>query len=133
MADVANQPYTYKRLTDVEDSAPKFGMGDHQEARFATEDLCAEDTGVSFHLIRPGMRQAFGHHHDKAEEVYVVIGGSGAVKLDDDIVELQRLDAIRVAPAVMRQFEAGPDGMEVVAFGPRHKGDGEIVAGWWAN
>ena len=39
---------------------------------------------------------------------------------------------MRVSPEVMRAFEAGPDGLEVLAFGPRHKGDGELVQGWWA-
>jgi hypothetical protein len=36
-------------------------------------------------------------------------------------------DAIRVAPNVIRAFEAGPDGLELLAFGPRHEGDGEVL------
>ena len=79
------------------------------------------------------MRQGFAHRHENAEEVYVVIGGSGRVKLDDDIVDLQRLDALRVAPTVTRQFEAGADGLEIIVFGAQHKGDGEIIPGWWAD
>jgi mannose-6-phosphate isomerase-like protein (cupin superfamily) len=126
-------PYTLKRLTDVDDSALEFGYADNQEARFATKDLDAEQTGVSHHRVKPGKRQGFAHRHDDAEEVYVVVGGSGRVKLDDEIVELGRLDAIRVAPQVTRQFEAGPDGLELIACGPRHEGDGEIVPGWWAD
>src|SRR6476619_300315 len=110
-------PYTLKKLTDVEDSAPKFGYQELQEARFATRDLEAEDTGVSFHRVKPGKRQGFAHRHDEAEEVYVVIGGSGRVKLDDDIVDLERLDAVRLAPDVTRQFEGGPEGIEILVFG----------------
>jgi mannose-6-phosphate isomerase-like protein (cupin superfamily) len=125
--------YTLKRLTDVADSAPRFGFEDHQEARFATRDLEAEQTGVSHHRVKPGMRQGFAHRHENAEEVYVVIGGSGRVKLDDDIVDLQRLDALRVAPRVTRQFEAGPDGLEVIVFGPHHEGDGDLVPDWWKD
>lgn len=125
--------YTLKQLTDVADSAPRFGYQDNQEARFATGDLEAEQTGVSHHRVKPGMRQGFGHRHENAEEVYVVIAGSGRVKLDDDIVDLERLDAVRVAPRVTRQFEAGPDGLEILAFGPHHEGDGELVPGWWAD
>jgi mannose-6-phosphate isomerase-like protein (cupin superfamily) len=126
-------PYTRKRLTEVEDSAPQLGVGELQESRFANEDLQAEHTGVTHHRFRPGSRQGFGHRHEKAEEVYVVIAGSGRMKLDDDIVEIAPLDAIRVAPDVMRAFEAGSDGLEVLACGPRHDADGELREGWWVD
>jgi mannose-6-phosphate isomerase-like protein (cupin superfamily) len=125
--------YTLKKLTDVEDSAPKFGFAEVQEARFANHDLEVEHTGVSLHRVKAGKRQAFAHKHEEAEEVYVVLAGSGRVKLDDDIIEIERLDAIRVAPGVIRAFEAGSDGIELLAFGPRHDGDGEVIQGWWAD
>jgi mannose-6-phosphate isomerase-like protein (cupin superfamily) len=103
-----------------------------QEARFANEDLDAKDTGVSFHLVRPGKRQAFAHRHENAEEIYLVLSGSGRMKLDDDVIEVASMDAIRVAPTVARGFEAGPEGLELLAFGPRHKGDGELIhEGFW--
>lgn len=126
-------PYTLKKLTDVEDTAPKFGLDGIQEARFASDDLEAEHTGVSHHRLHAGKRQGFAHKHDQAEEVYVVLAGSGRVKLDDDIVELDRLDAIRVAPGVVRSFEAGSDGIEYLAFGHRHEGDGEVISDWWTD
>ena len=127
-------PYTLKKLTDVEDSAVKFGFSERQEAHFAKDDLEATETGVSFHRVKAGQRQAFGHKHDHAEEVYVVVAGSGRIKLDDEIVGLARLDAIRVAPTVIRAFEAGPDAdLELLAFGPRHDGDGEVIQGWWTD
>jgi mannose-6-phosphate isomerase-like protein (cupin superfamily) len=125
------QPYTLKRLTEVEDSAPKFGYGEVQEARFANKDLETEQTGVSLLRVKPGKRQGFAHKHENAEEVYVVLSGSGRLKLDDEIVEVERLDAIRVAPEVTRMFEAGSDGIELLAFGPHHDGDGELIPGWW--
>jgi mannose-6-phosphate isomerase-like protein (cupin superfamily) len=125
--------YTIHKLTDTQDMAPKHGLGEQGEARFATDDLAAEQTGVSLQRLHPGKRQAFGHRHDEVEEVYVVISGSGRVKLDDEIQEIGTLDAIRVAPAVARAFEAGPEGLELLAFGPRRKGDGEILQGWWTD
>jgi uncharacterized cupin superfamily protein len=125
--------YTIHKLTDTEDMAPKYGLDEQGEARFATADLAAEQTGVSLQSLHPGKRQAFGHRHDAAEEVYVVIAGSGRVKLDDDIEEIGTLDAIRVAPAVTRCFEAGPDGLQLLAVGARHEGDGEVVQGWWSD
>jgi mannose-6-phosphate isomerase-like protein (cupin superfamily) len=128
-----SSPYTFKKLAEVEDYAPKFGIGDHQESRFAKDDLDTEQTGVAYHRFRPGKRQGFAHRHEEVEEVYVVLRGSGRMKLDDDIIELEPLDAIRVAPEVIRMFEAGPDGIDVIAFGPRRDGDGEAVHGWWTD
>jgi mannose-6-phosphate isomerase-like protein (cupin superfamily) len=126
-------PFTHKKLTDVEDSAPKFGFEEVQEARFATSDLAAEDTGVSHHRVKPGRRQAFAHRHDEAEEVYVILSGSGRLKLDEVILDVEQLDAIRVSPGVTRAFEAGPNGIELLAVGPRHEGDGEVVRDWWVD
>jgi mannose-6-phosphate isomerase-like protein (cupin superfamily) len=126
-------PYTHKKLDEVKDAAPGFGYEEVQEARFASRDFDTEETGFSFHRVKPGKRQGFAHKHENAEEVYVVISGSGRLKLDDDIIEVEELDAIRVAPPVTRQWEAGDDGLAVIAFGPRHEGDGEIFPGWWSD
>jgi mannose-6-phosphate isomerase-like protein (cupin superfamily) len=126
-------PYTVKRLTDVADSAPRFGFQDVQEARFAGGELEAERTGVAHLRLKANRRQPFAHRHEQAEEVYLVLAGSGRVKLDDDVVELGPLDAIRVAPRVTRAFEAGPDGIEILAFGARHDRDGEVIEGWWSD
>jgi mannose-6-phosphate isomerase-like protein (cupin superfamily) len=128
-----SKSYTLKSLTDIEDAAPKSGFGDVQEARFAKDALDTEDTGFSYHCVKAGKRQPFGHKHEDAEEVYVVIAGSGRVKLDEEVVELRSLDAIRVASEVTRAFEAGPDGLELIAFGPRREGDGEVIMGWWTD
>ena len=119
--------YTIKNLEEVEDQAPGFGLGDVQEARFAYRDVDAERTGFSLLRVKPGKRQGFAHRHDEAEEVYVVLRGTGRVKLDDAVETVKPLDAIRVAPPVTRAFEADDDGLELLAFGARHEGDGEIV------
>ena len=126
-------PFTHRKLTEVKDSAPEFGMGETQEARFAKGDLEAAETGVSHQRLKPNRRSPFGHRHEDAEEVYVVLSGSGRMKLDDEIIEVEALDAIRVAPEVTRAFEAGPDGMALIAFGPRHDGDGEIEQDFWTE
>jgi mannose-6-phosphate isomerase-like protein (cupin superfamily) len=125
--------FTHIKLNDVKDSAPEFGMGEIQEARFARGDLNAERTGVSHHRLKPNQRTPFGHKHEEAEEVYVVIAGAGRIKLDDEIVEVETLDAIRVSPEVVRAFEAGPKGIEVLAMGAHHDGDGEVIPGWWSD
>jgi mannose-6-phosphate isomerase-like protein (cupin superfamily) len=127
----ATMSYSKKNLSEVEDAAVKGGFSETQEARFARADLDAEDTGLSYHIFRPGKRQAFGHRHDEAEEIYVVLSGEGSVKLDQEVVELGPMDAIRVAPSVARGFQAGPEGLEILAFGPHHSGDGEILQDFW--
>lgn len=125
--------YTIKNLSETPDSAVKFGLSELGEAHFPREELGAESTGLSYQVLKPGKRQAFGHRHDKAEEVYVVLSGSGRVRLDDEIVEIERLDAIRVEPSVTRAFEAGADGLEWMAFGPRHDKDGETDSEFWTD
>jgi mannose-6-phosphate isomerase-like protein (cupin superfamily) len=119
--------YTVKNLRELEDVAAGAGFGENQEARFAHGDLNAEQTGVSLQIVKPGKRHAFAHRHKEAEEVYVVLSGSGRVKLDDEVVDVRPMDAIRIAPPVTRAFEAGPDGLELLVFGPRAQGDAEIV------
>jgi mannose-6-phosphate isomerase-like protein (cupin superfamily) len=123
--------YTIKNLRDVEDMAVKHGFSETQEARFAVQDLDAAATGISYHVVRPGKRQAFGHRHREAEEIYVVLSGGGRIKLDDEVSEVGPMDAIRIAPSVTRAFEAGPEGLELLAFGPRHAGDSEMVPDFW--
>ena len=125
--------YTIKNLTEVPDSAPKFGFGELGEAHFAREELDAQSTGFAYQVLKPGKRNAFGHSHDKAEEVYVVLSGSGRMRLDDEIVEIARLDAIRVAPSVKRAFEAGTDGLEILVFGTHHEKDGELDMEFWKD
>jgi quercetin dioxygenase-like cupin family protein len=119
--------YTIKNLSDVEDVAPRFGLDAVQEARFPGRDLGAQSTGLAYHVLKPGQRGA-AHRHDAAEEIYVVLAGSGRINLDGEVADLRPLDAIRVAPPVARAFEAGPEGLEILAFGPHHEGDGEFLA-----
>jgi mannose-6-phosphate isomerase-like protein (cupin superfamily) len=123
--------YAKKNLRAVEDSALAHGLSSTQEARFPRGDLGAEQTGLNYLIIKPEQREAFAHRHRQAEEVYVVLAGSGQVKLDDELVDLTPLDAVRVGPGTARSFEAGPDGLQVLIFGPRVEGDGEMVPDFW--
>ena len=127
--------YTKKNLKeDVENVAPKFGMPDEMEARFARSALGGETLGLSRIVLAPGFRVPFGHKHESQEEVYVVVRGSARIKVEDEIVELGEWDAIRFDTDTMRNVEAGPDGVEYLAFGagddPR---DADMVQGWWSD
>ena len=127
--------YTKKNLkTEVENAAPKFQMPDELEARFARNALDGETLGLSHMKLAPNFRVPFGHKHAGQEEVYVVVRGSARVKAGDEIVELGEWDAIRFDTGTMRQVEAGPEGVEYLAFGagtdPR---DAEMAPGWWTD
>lgn len=125
--------YTIKNLRDTTDSAPNAGLSDMGEAHFVREELDAESTGLAYHVLNAGKRQPFGHRHDKAEEIYVVLSGGGRMRLDEEIVDVSALDAIRVAPSVKRAFEAGPEGLSLLVFGPHHEKDGEIINDFWRD
>ena len=126
--------YTKKNLRDVENQAPNFGMPSEFEARFARTALGGETFGLSLMKLAPGFRIPFGHKHAGQEEVYVVVRGSARVKVEDEVVELAEWDAIRFDRNTMRAVEAGPDGVEYLAFGagddPR---DAEMVPNWWSD
>jgi len=127
--------YTKRNLrTEVENQAPRFGMPAELEARFARTALGGETFGLSLLTLAPGFRIPFGHRHAGQEEVYVVLRGSATVKVDDELVELREWDAIRFDTGTMRAVQAGPDGVEYLAFGagddPR---DAEIAQNWWSD
>jgi quercetin dioxygenase-like cupin family protein len=118
--------FTIKNLREVEDVAPRFGFDQVQEARFPWRALEAEQTGMAYHVIKPDQRGG-AHRHDQAEEIYLVLSGSGRIKLDDEVRQIGPMDAIRISPQVKRAFAAGPEGLELLVFGPHHEADGEIL------
>ena len=127
--------YTIKNLKDVDDAALKFGLSPNLEARFARDPLELEQLGLSYQRLAPNFRVPFAHKHGTQEEVYVVVSGGGRVKIDDEVHDVRQWDAVRVAPGTMRNFEAGPDGMELIAIGaPKTPpGDADTVQGWWID
>jgi mannose-6-phosphate isomerase-like protein (cupin superfamily) len=132
MEDEMPSGHSCINLADVADVAPANGFGDRWEARVARADLDAEQTGLTHFRLRPGKRSPFMHRHQRAEEVYLILGGTGRIKLDDEILDVRTLDAVRVAPEVARAFEAGPEGLEFIAFGV-HRDDGEPVKDNWVD
>lgn len=124
--------YTLRNLKeDVENSAERFGLAPDLETRFGRKPLELEGGGFSYQRMAPGYVVPFGHRHTSHEEVYVVLAGSGRVKLDGEEHELNQWDALRVAPAVTRGFAAGPDGMEILVIGFGDADDSEMVQGYW--
>jgi mannose-6-phosphate isomerase-like protein (cupin superfamily) len=132
-------PFTHKNLKqDLEDVGSNFDGSPDLEFRLATKALELEQSGLGYQRIPPNYRFPYGHTHEKQEEVYVVLGGSGRMKLDDEIVELAQWDAVRVAPGTWRGYEAGPEGLEILVIGAPNlgedpRGDVEGKRDWWTD
>jgi mannose-6-phosphate isomerase-like protein (cupin superfamily) len=132
-------PFTLRNLKeDLEDVGSNFDGAPDLEFRMATKALGLEQSGLSIQSIPPGYRFPYGHTHQTQEEVYVVLHGSGRMKLDDEIVELEEWDAVRVPPGTWRGYEAGPEGLEIIVIGAPNLGEDprEDVEGkrdWWID
>ena len=121
-------------LEDVTDLAPQFGMGEMGEARFARAALGAQRIGMAMYRMHPGRRVGFGHRHRESEEIYVVLAGSGRFRVDDEILNVAPRDVVYCPPQGMREWEAGPDGLELLAFGAHAENESpEMEPGWWTD
>ena len=132
-------PFTITNLKrDLEDIGSMFDGAPGLEFRSATGPLELEQSALTYQRVPPGCRFPFGHTHKTQEEVYVVVRGSGRMKVDDEIVELKEWDAVRVPPGTWRGYESGPDGLEILVIGAPNLGSGvrEDVHGqrhWWVD
>ena len=126
--------YTKLNLKEVEDQSPKFGLNE-MEFRSARVPLELENCGLSYLRVDPNYRVPFGHKHNVQEEVYVILSGSARLKLDDEVIELEPMDAVRIHKDTMRNFEGGPEGAEVLAIGAPNTGpgDGPMTQDWWTD
>jgi mannose-6-phosphate isomerase-like protein (cupin superfamily) len=123
--------YAIQNINDLEDSAVKFGLSPQVEARFGRNALAASKSGFSYQRFQAGYRQAFGHVHSDQEETYVIVSGSGRVKIGDEIIDVKQWDAIRVAPKTARAFEAGDEDLVLIAFGAGDSGDADMLQDFW--
>ena len=123
--------YDKVNLSAVTDAAAEHGLGELQEARFPREDVGTESTGFAHIKVKPGQRQPFAHRHATAEELHVILSGSGTMKVDAELVAVGPRDIIRVDPTSTRAFEAGDEGLEYLVFSPRRANDAEIVKDFW--
>ena len=132
-------PYTRRNLkADLEDIGSRFDGPPDLEFRLATDALELERSGLGHQRVPPGHRFPYGHTHEEQEEVYVVVRGSGRMKLDDEVVPLREWDAVRVPPGTWRGYEAGPEGLELPVIGAPSLGrarreDVEGRRDWWAD
>jgi quercetin dioxygenase-like cupin family protein len=120
-------------LLEVEDSVGERAAG--VEGRFGRKHLDSRDLGISLFRYAANLRSPMAHSHREQEEAYVVVSGSGRILLDDEVQDLRLWDVVRVAPEVVRAFEAGPDGLDVIAVGgPKPEGgDGVMGTANWPD
>jgi mannose-6-phosphate isomerase-like protein (cupin superfamily) len=121
---------------DLEDIGSNFGGAPDLEFRAATAPLELQRSGLSYQRVPPDVRFPFGHTHREQEEIYVVVRGGGRMKLDDEIVDVEEWDAVRVPPGTWRGYEAGPEGLEILVIAAPHLDQREDVDGqrdWWAD
>jgi quercetin dioxygenase-like cupin family protein len=114
-------------LLELEDSVGDRAPG--IEGRFGRTQLDSRDLGISHFRYAPNLRSPMAHSHREQEEAYVVVAGSGRVLLDGELHDLRQWDVVRVAPEVVRAFEAGPEGLDIIAVGGPKPADGDGVAG----
>jgi mannose-6-phosphate isomerase-like protein (cupin superfamily) len=132
-------PFTRKNLKrDLDDLGSNFDGSPDLEFRAATKALGLERSGLTYQRVPPDYRFPYGHTHETQEEIYVVVRGSGRMKVDDEIVELAEWDAVRVPPGSWRGYEAGPDGLELLVIGAPNlgddpRGDVEGTRDWWTD
>jgi mannose-6-phosphate isomerase-like protein (cupin superfamily) len=132
-------PFTHRNLkADLDDLGSNFDGPPDLEFRAATAALGLERSGLTYQRVPPGYRFPYGHTHKTQEEVYVVVRGSGRMKVDEEIVDLEEWDAVRVPPGSWRGYEAGPEGLELLVIGAPSLGanprdDVEGTRDWWAD
>jgi quercetin dioxygenase-like cupin family protein len=113
--------YSKVNLREVDDDTG--GRVEGMSGAFGRKYLDSRDLGVSLWTFAPGLRAPFAHSHREQEEAYVVVSGSGRMRVNDEVIELQPWDVVRVAPEAVRGMEAGPDGLEIIAVGgPKPEG-----------
>jgi quercetin dioxygenase-like cupin family protein len=125
--------YAIVNLLEMDDTVQ--GKVPGLEGRFTRKPLGSRDLGVSHWRYAPGTRNPVAHSHREQEEAYVVVAGSGRVLLDGEVRDIRQWDVVRIAPAVVRAFESGPDGLDLIAIGgPKPEGgDGMPTEAQWPD
>jgi mannose-6-phosphate isomerase-like protein (cupin superfamily) len=123
--------FSHINLFEVEDSVA--GRAEGVEGRFARKHLGSRDLGISYFRYAPDYHSENAHRHREQEEAYVVVAGDGRMLVDGKVIELRQWDVVRVAPTTVRAFEAGHEGLELIAIGgPKPEGgDGEMTPADW--
>jgi mannose-6-phosphate isomerase-like protein (cupin superfamily) len=126
--------YTALNLEEVENQGERFGVNPAElQLRMAKDPLNCAHAGISYMRLGPGYRPPWGHRHKTQEEIYVLVNGSARMKIEDEVIDLEPMSAVRIAPETMRGYEAGPDGADFIVIGAPRTGSGDAITeqNWW--
>jgi mannose-6-phosphate isomerase-like protein (cupin superfamily) len=107
------------------------------EMRFLSEGLGSEQVALTYRRMTPrtGGKGSYGHRHHRQEEIYFVISGTLEFKLEDEVVQVGPLTAVRVAPEVVRSiWNEGPQDAELLICSTRSedpRAEAELVEDFW--
>jgi len=113
-------------------------LGDYPgEMRFLTGPLETEQVAVTYRRMPADTagKGSYGHRHKTQEEIVLVLAGRLQFKLNDEIVELGRHEAVRVPPGTVRGvWNDEPEDAELIIASIRiddPSGDSETVPDFW--
>jgi uncharacterized cupin superfamily protein len=84
--------------------------------------LGAETLGVRLWRLHPGQASTRHRHFDQ-HELYVLVEGEGRMRVDDELLTLERLSAVHVEPEHVRQLfnDTDEDALWLVVGAPRER------------
>jgi uncharacterized cupin superfamily protein len=84
------------------------------------KQLGAKELGARLWRLAPGQAST-RHRHGKTEELYVLLEGTGRVRVDDELLTLEPLDALLVEPRSTRQVfnDTDADALWLVVGAPQ--------------
>lgn len=126
--------YTVRRIEEVPDV-----LGDYPgEMRMMASALGAEQVAFTYRRMpqHTGGKGSYGHRHKEQEEIYFVASGRLQLELGDEVIELEKGAAVRVAPETWRSvWNEEPEDAELVIVSKVVPGgakeDAEYLEGFW--
>jgi uncharacterized cupin superfamily protein len=124
LSEPGARPATVVNIDEVE---PRhFGRGPvSSEVRDLGVAVGSKLTGIQHYQVEPGKNATPAHCHSVEEEIFVVLGGEGALVLGDEKTPVRPGHVVARPPAtgVSHMFRAGSEGLQFLAYGTREPGD----------
>jgi uncharacterized cupin superfamily protein len=124
LGEPGQRPSTVVNLADVE--SRHFGRGPvSSERRDLGRAAGSKRTGMNHYTVEPGKNATPAHCHSVEEEIFVILGGEGALVLNGEETPVAAGHVVARPPAtgVSHHFRAGPQGLEFLAYGTREPAD----------
>ncbi len=121
---VVPRPPTIVALEDLEPSLQDRGPV-HCTRRDIGRGAGSELSGLQHVTVTPGRRSSVRHCHSGDHEIFVVLEGGGTLLLGDERFDVRAGSIVDRPPGtgVVHSFEAGNDGLVLLAYGTRHPAD----------